>query len=566
MSDEDDNYNINKNRISEDEEGEEKDETEQKPSSKKKNKKTNVKINFSESENSNNNSENGEENNESEDNSKMNNSMSSENESNDESYNNNKKLTKEQYIAKIEQLSNELKLEKKINSKLDDNEFYDEVTKLKNELNKKSNNLERLIISNRKQKLALDKLTNEVEHINKKKIAKEENDEVIIKEGGSMPNIRDRELYRAINKMNTIKKENEKMKNILYQNEDYNYKTVLEDKRKEILNKIENKNNEKDTIIKQLEEHKICIKEQKELNTEYNGLKEELKELKKNIQNIRIKAEKLINSKNNKNKINNNNNNNNISISKNSSYFFKKNNNTKININLVKKKFSSNSTPNIRLNKSNVIYPNKNNQNNKKVVLPLLFSSSMNNQNKSILNKTFTERIKEFLDGDEDQYMTLINKINNIENNRRIIENKNLNEIKKINSEILSLDEKCKYLNFSSKESNNNLRILKNKLNIIKVGNKKQLKKFNELKKELQSKINISKEKDKEISLLLTEINEIRNTVKNDEIRSTQDDIVNYIKKIKKERGVEETYTESEKETEKNNENIQVDFTDSYDN
>ena len=65
---------------------------------------------------------------------------------------------KDKYIAHIEQLKNELKLEKQINNKLDDKEYFEEVKKLKKELNLKNKNLKILILSNKKQKKALNTL------------------------------------------------------------------------------------------------------------------------------------------------------------------------------------------------------------------------------------------------------------------------------------------------------------------------------------------------------------------------------------------------------------------------
>ena len=299
MSDEEDNYNINKNRISEEEEEEEKEEN------KEGNNNSNIKVNLSDS-NINNSSANQEENEESEEYPKIvekstpNDRKSSKNKKNE-------KMTKEKYIAMIEELNNELKLEKKINGDLGDNTQFTEVQKLKNELNKKSNALEKLIISNKKQKLALDKLTNEMKELNKKKIEKKEDDELIMKEGTSKPNmhyIQDEDMIKALNKMNKLKKQNEKMSNKLYQNEDLYSKAILEDKKKEITEKIENRNNEKIMIIKQLELHQKCINEKNKLNEEFNALKEKLKNIKNDIKNVRIKIGTLINEHNNKNGIN----------------------------------------------------------------------------------------------------------------------------------------------------------------------------------------------------------------------------------------------------------------------
>ena len=196
-----------------------------------------LKIDLSESDK--NKSSYNEEENESDEGSNNNNSLSSDRFSNELSYVNKKKKIKDKYIAQIEQLKNELKLEKQINNKLDDKEYFDEVKKLKKELNLKSKNLKILILSNKKQKQALNILTKEIEEINYRKENKE-NDEEIYREGtSSIFKIEDKEIYNALNKMNLLKKENEYIKNKLYENNDYNYQINLEDNTKSIKDLID---------------------------------------------------------------------------------------------------------------------------------------------------------------------------------------------------------------------------------------------------------------------------------------------------------------------------------------
>ena len=528
-------YKVN-NRISEDKEGEEEDDSENNKLNKNKN--TKIKIDLSESDK--NKSSYNEEENESDEGSNNNNSLSSDRFSNELSYVNKKKKIKDKYIAQIEQLKNELKLEKQINNKLDDKEYFDEVKKLKKELNLKSKNLKILILSNKKQKQALNILTKEIEEINYRKENKE-NDEEIYREGtSSIFKIEDKEIYNALNKMNLLKKENEYIKNKLYENNDYNYQINLEDNTKSIKDLIDKLIIEKKILNKQLEQHKICIKEKNEYYNEYKNLKEELYELKKKIKHFDIMIEELI-KKNNKNTKN---------------FVIKKNynNNMRLNINLINNKFSSNSTPNLKINRNINL-----NKKNKNIELPLIYSNSVKFQNKSSISINFNKKIKEYLDGDEDQYMTLMNKINSIENNKIINENNNSKEINTFNSKILSLDEKYKYLKMNNKESNNNIRLLKYRLNIITNENKKQYKKLNELKKDLRKEIKISNNKNKEISSLLTEINLIKDTVKNDNVKNIRNDIAKYIKKLKLEKRIKF------KKNNINDENIQVNFSDDND-
>ena len=478
---------------------------------------------------------------------------------------------KAEYIALIEGLENELKLEKNINIKLKDNFNSDEIIKLKNDLKEKDALLEKLISTHKKQKSALSLLTKQLDKENKKrlkiylqeknqtihnnddtdrsinKLSKEQAVNIVLK-------VKDKELSNATNKMNALKSENETLKKILYENEDYNNNINLEDKTKEINDKIEKCNNEKNILLKQLKIHKKCIEEQKEYNDKYDNLKEELKDIKKNVQKVRNDTLKLINNQKN------------ISLSNN--LYLGLNSQSSIQTN---KRYNNaaNSSPNIHLNK------NKNkNQKNNIIILPLI-TSQTNSQNESILTDNFTKKIKEYLNNDEEEYITLINKISNLENSRKIIETKHKSELNQFNSQISSLNEQFKVLNCDSKGSNCNIRVLKYKLNTIKGDNKQQSKKLNELKKEYQSKINISKEKDYEISLLIGQINSLRNLANYSNIEIPEDDINNYIEKLKKEKRYEiNKKVKEEKKNDKNENNknvskmeesIQADFSESED-
>ena len=94
-------------------------------------------------------------------------------------------------------------------------------------------------------------------------------------------NVKNKELSAALKKMKALKSENEVLKKLLYENEDYNNNINIEDKTKEINEKIEKYNDEKNILVKQLKIHKKCIEEQKEYNDKYDNLKEELKDIKK---------------------------------------------------------------------------------------------------------------------------------------------------------------------------------------------------------------------------------------------------------------------------------------------
>lgn len=411
---------------------------------------------------------------------------------------------KSEYIAFIEGLENELELEKNINNKLKDNYNSDEIQKLKSDLKEKTTMLNKLLSTHKEQKTALSLLTKQLDKENKKRLKKkiriknisirnDDDTDRSIEETSKeqainiVLNVKNKELSAALKKMKALKSENEVLKKLLYENEDYNNNINIEDKTKEINEKIEKYNDEKNILVKQLKIHKKCIEEQKEYNDKYDNLKEELKDIKKNIQNVRGETLKLIND-NQKNIFPNNN----LylgSLSQNSILT----NNTS-------------SSPNIHITKNKI----RNRNNNGGLILPLITSQTIEqNQNESLLNDSFKKRIKDYLN-DEDEYFNLIDKINSLENNRKLIENKHKTELKQFNTQIATLNEQFQILNGDSKSSNCNIRILKYKLNTIKGDNKIQIKKFNDLKKELQTKINLSKKKDFEISLLTGQINKLR--------------------------------------------------------
>ena len=150
------------------------------------------------------------------------------------------------------------------------------------------------------------------------------------------------------------------------------------------------------------------------------------------------------------------------------------------------------------------------------------------------------EKLKKYLSDDVDGYTILINKIENIENNRKLIENKHRIELKQFNSQISSLGEQYKQLTSNSKSSNSNIKVLKFRLNTIKGDSKRQLKKINELKKDLEKNKNISKDKDYEISLLLGQINSLKNIVSLSDITLPPDGINEYIEKLKEEKGLDQ--------------------------
>ena len=323
--------------------------------------------------------------------------------------------------------------------------------------------------------------------------------------------------------MNVLKEENESLKKILYEDEDYNNNIVLEDKNKEIAEKIQNYNKEKYFLNKQLLEHDNCIEEQNLYNQEYQNLKDELKLVKQNILESKNKINVLLKNNNNTATISNSNTEKNIT----------NNSNNKI----------------VKLNKKNSITKSTS-KTEQKTILPIIQKAQVTSQ--SILTEDFMEKLKKYLSDDEDGYTILINKIENIENNRKVIENKHRIELKQFNSQISSLDEQYKQLTSNSKSSNSNIKVLKFRLNTIKGDSKRQLKKINELKKDLEKNKNISKDKDYEISLLLGQINSLKNIVSLSDITLPPDGINEYIEKLKEEKGLDQQESNTTNENNSN--------------
>ena len=215
------------------------------------------------------------------------------------------------YIAMIEGLEDELYIEQYITKSLKkDPDFNEEVNKLKSELVNKNNKLEQLKLINKKQENTL------IEFRAKLKKEKTMNNKVIINNGtndklNNNINLRevskneamnnaiknkDSDLTNVLNKMNLLKKENEDLKKKIYQiensynsNHNNNSNQNYEDSTQKNLEKIKFLQTEKRLIEKQLIEHNKCIEEQNLINKEYNNLKNELRLLKINNQEIKTK-------------------------------------------------------------------------------------------------------------------------------------------------------------------------------------------------------------------------------------------------------------------------------------
>ena len=430
----------------------------------------------------------------------------------------------DKYIAMIEGLEDELYIEQYITKSLKkDADFLEEVNKLKAELVNKNNKLEQLKAINKKQENTL------IEFRNKLKKEKTMNNKVIInnentnKRNHNIKEVskneainnaiknKDSMLTNVLNKMNSLKKENEELKKKIFLIENNfnsnhnNNNSNYEDSTQKNLEKIKFLQTEKRLLDKQLLEHNKCIEEQNLINKEYNNLKEELRLLKINDQEIKSKIQEFekkilnieINDINSINIMNNN-------IS-----------------NLIPKKknhhnISNRRTASVRNTTFSKTLPKVQNKNLLPIISiqPLIPNvSNYINNNKSILSEDFLKKIKKYFSDNESDYFNFIEKINSIENN---LNNDNpFAKLRKYNTQVGILD-KINLLNFEGKENEGGIKIMNYKLNLLKDENMQQNKKIEELNKHLNNIKNIEKEKDNEINALLNKINSVKNNLKID--------------------------------------------------
>ena len=488
--------------------------------------------------------------------------------------NNIKKVPKQShsyYISIINQLKKEIESEKKINSNTKKSELEIEYDELKNELKKKKSILEKLKSTNKKQKSALNILTKRLESGNNKQLENDE-DDILEKNndndmGHNKHKIRnnfnseeDKKLNKAVKTMKNLRIQNDILFKQLYENKDYTDKIILEDLGKEMKGQLDQKNHEKNLLIKQLQSHINCQIERNKLNESINKLTIELKNIKINIQKSKDKIDDLLLTKNKNINIPN------LSYEKNKK------------IDIISKANNPTAPKLIKiLNKSSLnIYSNNSDKNiiKKKISLPLISIKKYQNDD-SFLSEEFTKKLNEQFKDNELDYKTLMKKIKMIETNRKQTENKHKNEINEKNNRLNSLDEKYKLMKIERKLSDFQSNILKSKLNNFTKENKQKIKQIKELEEELKKKNIIFKSKNDEISKLVEQINYIRSLVSLGNIKIEDERIKKYVEKIKNEKRLK-TIENKNKEEEvkndmkidkkletkntKNEESMQVDF------
>ena len=467
--------------------------------------------------------------------------------------------TKDDYIAQIEQLENELQLEQKISSTLDaKNESNDELINLQKNLEEKNNKLNLLIKTNKRQEEALlslkkqiiednnntksrnrfnknnkflisQKLVNSNSYkntfnrnnnlifINNTSNTKKSLDDSKLEAINIVIKIKEKAINNAIAKMNLLKKENENLRKELYKNDDYSNNLGLENNTNENKIKLDKLKDEIIILNGQLEEHKKCISERNLLEKENIKLKKTFQEIKKNIKKIKLDFKEKESELNNNKTVPidsvEDNITNNINLSP------RNNTKTIINSKIQNHRF----IPPLNFSEGGVRLPI--------ITTPNKTTTAKNDKN--FLDENFYHKLKKYFDDNEVEYEILIKKIKEIENSRSYIENKHKNEIKQFDSKILILDKQFKILNNEGKETGSNIRVLKYKLNIIRNETKNIYNKMQQLNTKMEYLNNIKKDKDYEIFELKSEINKIRNkcekkkkeeTIDSDEDESRYDD------------------------------------------
>ena len=465
--------------------------------------------------------------------------------------NNIKKVPKQShsyYISIINQLKKEIESEKKINSNTKKSELEIEYDELKNELKKKKSILEKLKSTNKKQKSALNILTKRLESGNNKQLENDE-DDILEKNndndiGHNKHKIRnnfnseeDKKLNKAVKTMKNLRIQNDILFKQLYENKDYTDKIILEDLGKEMKGQLDQKNHEKNLLIKQLQSHINCQIERNKLNESINKLTIELKNIKINIQKSKDKIDDLLLTKNKNINIPN------LSYEKNKK------------IDIISKANNPTAPKLIKIiNKSSLnIYSNNSDKNiiKKKISLPLISIKKYQNDD-SFLSEEFTKKLNEQFKDNELDYKTLIKKIKMIETNRKQTENKHKNEINEKNNRLNSLDEKYKLMKIERKLSDFQSNILKSKLNNFTKENKQKIKQIKELEEELKKKNIIFKSKKDEISKLVEQINYIRSLASLSNIKIEDERIKKYVEKIKNEKRLKTIENKNKEEEVKN--------------
>ena len=373
------------------------------------------------------------------------------------------KKKEKEYIVQIEELSNELQIEKNITNSIQKDPVQEEIiSKLKDELSEKQIKFNQLKNTNEKQKKAIEQLSKEINktflktknnnnnlnHISHRKYNsdftknKEEPINIILK-------IKEKQLNEALSQLETLRKKNEEMKLTLENsNNDYNQKIELIDLGKEKEEKISSLNFELKMLNKEMENHNKCLNEQKEYINVLEQLKKEMKNAKKENMELREKI---------------------------------KENEKKLQILMFGDNENKNKKKNNNIQNENI------QTSNRKKSLPTL-KSRLNSVN-TVLTEEFLNKLKNAI-GDIEEYEILVNKIKDLENGRYKIEKKHKSELNLIREQINNLDIQYNFLDHKDKENDTENKILKNKINELKNEQKINQKRLIDNQKQLDFLIN----------------------------------------------------------------------------
>ena len=400
-----------------------------------------------------------------------------------------------EYIAQIEQLQNELQIERQITSTIQTDPLIDEeIIRLRSLISLKTSKLTHLAATNEKQANALTTLKKEVQKQmqkhqvtqHKSEISKENPIDIVLR-------VKNKELNNALALIDVLSKDNAQMKKTIDQNGEYHSKLELIDTGRIKEDKIKKLKSEVDTLTKELESHKQCLKEKSEFVETLENIKKEIANeknqhllLRKEFKDIedKNKAITLKGTIKKENKINKDNNNNITSIKGNNNITQINNNNNKVN---------------------------------------------------GLLNEEIKKKLKEIMNQKEDDYNLLIEKIETLQNIRDFLDKKHKGELKQFINQITEFHKEIDTLSNQGKELETSNKIIQFSLNDIKKEHKGYQKKILSYQSQLDKMQKISKEKDQEIKLLTHQLNSLRKIIKHGTVDPLETEVTKYIEKIKME-------------------------------
>ena len=415
-----------------------------------------------------------------------------------------------QYRAQIEHLESELEVEKKINVSIQRKpEDEEKISKLKKKYNETEVKYKKLKLTNERQKEAIEQLQNQLSNtyklnrnINNPLKEKKEN-----KENKS-------NTKSKLEELEDLRKENETMKEQLERTGDYNKKVELKDNSNEKKIIIKNLQDEIKILDNDLKEHEICIQEQKDFENSKEELKKEIKESKDNNKNLnkqyKKKLKKLqalmlgeeINEEEEEEE---------------ELDFYSR-------IKKKKKKDEEKDNNNIIIEKKPL----------KKMNLKEVESKIKNSMKNSIVTEEFKKNLEEIIGSDAE---LLIKKIIDVENRRKKLEIKNKKELNDLFLNLDKLEEDYYAIEDKKKKLESENKVLKYHLNDLMKKQKNNQKKIIESQNQIDFLNNKSKEKDQEIKILTNRLNTLRRMVAFGTMENPNENKINeYIQKVSNEK------------------------------